>query len=69
VWCCYELVALPWITQIAAALTTIAMAAQGLGVDMSAVAKNGLRVIFAVTGSLVVLGSISYALIRIAEIH
>jgi|HubBroStandDraft_2_1064218.scaffolds.fasta_scaffold959423_1 hypothetical protein len=43
-------------------------ATTGLGVDISAVAKNGFRVIFAVTGSLVVLGSISYALIRIAEI-
>ena len=57
------------ITQIAAALTTIAMAALGLGVDVSTVAKNGLRVIFAVTVSLVVLGSISYALIRVAGIH
>jgi uncharacterized integral membrane protein (TIGR00698 family) len=52
-------VALPRITQVAAVLTTIAMAALGLGVDISAVAKNGLRLIIAVTGSSVVLGSIS----------
>ncbi len=61
--------ALPRITEIAAVLTTIAMAGLGLGVDISAVAKNGLRVIFAATASLVLLGSISYALIRVAEIH
>jgi uncharacterized integral membrane protein (TIGR00698 family) len=61
-------VALPSITYIAAALTTIAMAALGLGVDIRAVAKNGLRVTFAVTASLVVLGLISYALIGVAKI-
>jgi uncharacterized integral membrane protein (TIGR00698 family) len=49
---------------IAALLTTIAMAALGLGVDVRVVAKAGLRVTVAVTASLVVLGVISYALIR-----
>lgn len=61
-------VALPPITQIAATLTTIAMAALGLGVDISVVAKSGVRVTLAVTASLIVLGSISYALIRVAGI-
>ena len=59
-------VALPPITQIAASLTTIAMAALGLGVDIRVVAKSGVRVTLAVTASLIVLGSISYALIRVA---
>jgi uncharacterized integral membrane protein (TIGR00698 family) len=59
-------VALPPITQIAAILTTIAMAALGLGVDIRVVAKSGVRVTLAVTASLIVLGSISYALIRVA---
>ncbi|MEA2931093.1 MAG: hypothetical protein QOG38_3521 [Hyphomicrobiales bacterium] len=45
-------------------LTTIAMAALGLGVDVRTVAKAGLRVTIAVTASLIVLGVISYALIR-----
>ena len=49
---------------IAALLTTIAMAALGLGVDVRTVAKAGVRVTVAVTASLVVLGVISYALIR-----
>jgi uncharacterized integral membrane protein (TIGR00698 family) len=49
---------------IAALLTTIAMAALGLGVDVRTVAKAGLRVTIAVTASLIVLGLISYALIR-----
>ncbi|MBV1697962.1 MAG: putative sulfate exporter family transporter [Hyphomicrobiales bacterium] len=61
-------VALPPITHIAAVLTTIAMAALGLGVDIRVVAKSGPRVILAVTASLIVLGFISYALIRIAGI-
>jgi uncharacterized integral membrane protein (TIGR00698 family) len=60
--------ALPTITQIAATLTTIAMAALGLGVDIRVVAKSGVRVTLAVTASLIVLGSISYALIRVAGI-
>ena len=49
---------------IAALLTTIAMAALGLGVDVRVVAKAGLRVTIAVTASLIVLGIISFALIR-----
>jgi uncharacterized integral membrane protein (TIGR00698 family) len=61
-------VALPPITQIAATLTTIAMAALGLGVDVRVVAKSGARVTLAVTASLIVLGLISYALIRVAGI-
>jgi len=39
-----------------------------LVVDVSAVAQTGLRVTLAVTASLVVLGVISYALIRVAGI-
>jgi uncharacterized integral membrane protein (TIGR00698 family) len=61
-------IALPTITKIAATLTTIAMAALGLGVDIRVVAKSGVRVTLAVTASLIVLGSISYALIRIAAV-
>jgi uncharacterized integral membrane protein (TIGR00698 family) len=61
-------VALPPITYVAATLTTIAMAALGLGVDIRVVAKSGVRVTLAVTASLIVLGLISYALIRVAGI-
>ena len=46
-------------------LTTVSMAALGLGVDIRVVAKAGLRVTTAVTGSLVVLGGISLGLIRL----
>jgi uncharacterized integral membrane protein (TIGR00698 family) len=53
---------------IAAVLTTIAMAALGLGVDVRTFAKAGARVTFAVTSSLIVLAVISYALIRVAGI-
>ena len=60
-------VALPPITHIAAALTTIAMAALGLGVDIRVLAKSGVRVTLAVTASLMVLGLISYALIRLSR--
>ena len=42
------------------------MAALGLGVDIRIVAKSGVRVTLAMTASLIVLGSISYALIRVA---
>ena len=59
---------MPSITHIAATLTTIAMAALGLGVDIRVVAKSGVRVTLAVTASLIVLGLISYALIRVAGI-
>jgi len=54
---------------LAAILTTISMAALGLGVDVRTVAKAGLRVTLAVTASLVVLGVISFALIRLAAIE
>jgi uncharacterized integral membrane protein (TIGR00698 family) len=53
---------------IAGVLTTIAMAALGLGVDIRTIAKAGARVMFAVTASLIVLAVISYALIRVAGI-
>jgi uncharacterized integral membrane protein (TIGR00698 family) len=53
---------------VAAVLTTIAMAALGLGVDIRVVAKAGLRVATAVTVSLIVLGMISFALIRLAGV-
>src|SRR6478609_1794127 len=55
--------ALPAITSFAAFLTTIAMAALGLGVDVRAVARTGARVTLAVTASLIVLGVMSYGLI------
>jgi uncharacterized integral membrane protein (TIGR00698 family) len=53
---------------VASILTTISMAALGLGVDVRKVAQAGLRVTAAVTASLIVLGLISYALIRLAGI-
>ena len=53
---------------IAAVLTTISMAALGLGVDVRTVAKAGLRVTLAVTISLIVLGLISFALIHFTGI-
>ena len=55
---------LPPITRIAGILTTVAMAALGLGVDVRVVARTGARVTLAVTASLIVLGLMSYALIR-----
>jgi uncharacterized integral membrane protein (TIGR00698 family) len=55
---------LPPVTSTAAFLTTIAMAGLGLGVDVRVVARTGVRVTLAVTASLVVLGLMSYALIR-----
>ena len=59
---------LPPVTFIAATLTTISMAALGLGVDVRVVARSGVRVTLAVTASLVVLGVISYLLIRFAGV-
>ncbi len=53
---------------IAAVLTTISMAALGLGVDVRVVAQAGIRVTGAVTASLIVLGGISYGLIRLLHI-
>jgi uncharacterized membrane protein YadS len=58
----------PPVTHAAALLTTIAMAGLGLGVDLRTVVRTGLRVTLAVTVSLLVLGVISYALIRISGI-
>jgi len=55
----------PVITKIAAVLTTIAMAALGLGVDVRVVARTGPRVTLAVTASLIFLGIMSYGLIRL----
>jgi len=48
-----------------AALTTVSMAGLGLGVDVAVVARAGGRVTAAVTLSLVVLGVVSLALIRL----
>ena len=48
----------------AALLTTVSMAALGLGVDVRVVAEAGVRVTAAVTLSLIVLGAISLGLIR-----
>jgi uncharacterized integral membrane protein (TIGR00698 family) len=56
------------IRTVASILTTIAMAALGLGVDVRTVAKAGLRVTLAVTLSLIFLGVISFALIRVADL-
>jgi uncharacterized integral membrane protein (TIGR00698 family) len=50
---------------VANGLTTISMAALGLGVDVRVVAKAGMRVTAAVTLSLIVLGAISFGLIRL----
>lgn len=49
-------------------LTTISMAALGLGVDVRVVASAGVRVTAAVTFSLMVLGVISFLLIRLVGI-
>ena len=56
---------LPPIKATASLLTTISMAALGLGVDVRVVAKAGLRVTASVTLSLVVLCAISLGLIRL----
>jgi len=53
------------IKTVAGVLTTVSMAALGLGVDVRVVARAGLRVTGAVTLSLVVLGGISIGLIRL----
>ncbi len=57
-------VLLPPITRTASIMTTVAMAGLGLGVDVRVVARTGLRVTLAVTLSLILLGLMSYALIR-----
>ena len=56
------------IAATAAVLTTVSMAALGLGVDVRVVAGAGLRVTAAVTASLLVLGLISLGLIRLAGV-
>ena len=53
------------ITVTANLLTTVSMAALGLGVDVRVVARAGARVTAAVTLSLAVLGAISLGLIRV----
>jgi uncharacterized integral membrane protein (TIGR00698 family) len=55
-------------TRTAGFLTTVAMAALGLGVDVRVVARTGVRVTLAVTASLIVLGAMSYGLIRFVGI-
>jgi len=57
-------VALPPLASAASLLTVVSMAALGLGVDVRLVAKAGPRVVLTVTVSLLVLGVISYALIK-----
>jgi uncharacterized integral membrane protein (TIGR00698 family) len=52
----------------ASLLTTISMAALGLGVDIRVVVKAGVRVTAAVTVSLIVLGAISLGLIRVLHV-
>src|SRR5665213_2265235 len=56
---------LPGITHTAAVMTTVAMAALGLGVDVRVVARTGPRVTLAVTISLIFLAIVSYALIHV----
>ncbi len=60
--------ALAPIATVTNVLTVIAMAALGLGTDLRAVAKSGLRVTTAVTASLLILGAISVGLIRVLGI-
>lgn len=50
---------------LATVLTTISMAALGLGVDLRSVARSGGRVVGAAVASLLVLGAISLGLIRL----
>jgi uncharacterized integral membrane protein (TIGR00698 family) len=54
---------LPAVTETATVLTSIAMAGLGLGVELRAIARTGMRVTLAVTASLTVLGIMSYVLI------
>ena len=56
---------LPKMAWLTAALTTVSMAALGLGVDVRVVARAGARVTAAVTLSLLLLGLISLGLIRL----
>jgi uncharacterized integral membrane protein (TIGR00698 family) len=52
----------------ASLLTTVSMAALGLGVDIRVVASAGVRVTAAVTASLIILGLFSLGLIRLLQI-
>ncbi|HTW26564.1 MAG TPA: putative sulfate exporter family transporter [Acetobacteraceae bacterium] len=52
----------------ASLLTVVSMAALGLGTDLRTVARSGARVTAAVTGSLLLLGTISVVLIRMLPI-
>jgi uncharacterized membrane protein YadS len=44
------------------------MVGLGLGVELRAIARTGARVTFAVTASLIVLGIMSYTLIRMVGV-
>ena len=57
------------IATVARVLTTVSMAALGIGVDIRVVAKAGVRVTAAVTLSLVVLGIISFGLLKLVGVH
>jgi uncharacterized membrane protein YadS len=57
--------ALAPIGEAATILTIVSMAALGLGVDVRMVAKAGARVTMTVILSLLGLGSVSFALIRL----
>jgi uncharacterized integral membrane protein (TIGR00698 family) len=56
------------IGQATSVLTVISMAALGLSVDVRAVATAGVRVSAAVSASLIVLGTIGFALIRLLKL-
>jgi uncharacterized integral membrane protein (TIGR00698 family) len=56
------------LTTMSTVLTTVSMAALGLGVDVRVVAGAGVRLTAAVTASLLVLGLISFVLIHLARI-
>ena len=53
---------------MATALTVLSMAALGLGVDVRVVAHAGMRVVLAVTASLLALGAVSLGLIQMLGI-
>ena len=59
---------LPTVSLVTSLLTTVSMAALGLGVDVRVVARAGVRVTSAVTLSLLVLGAISFGLIRLLHV-
>lgn len=50
-------------------LTVLSMAALGLGVDVKVVARSGKRVLAAATASLVLLGLMSFELLRLLQVH